>query len=53
MTCLYPKTQLTRKFLQKARVTEQDINAVIIAGAFGTFRDVQSGIDIGMFPKLG
>ena len=38
--------------LQKAGVTEQEIEAVFIAGAFGTYLDVQSGIDIGMFPRL-
>jgi uncharacterized 2Fe-2S/4Fe-4S cluster protein (DUF4445 family) len=38
--------------LQKAGVTEQEIDAVFIAGAFGTYLDVQSGIDIGMFPRL-
>ena len=25
---------------------------MVIAGAFGTYLDVQSGIDIGMFPRL-
>jgi len=29
-----------------------EIEAVFIAGAFGTYLDVQSGIDIGMFPRL-
>lgn len=38
--------------LQRAGVTEGDIDDVIIAGAFGTYLDVQSGIDIGMFPRL-
>ncbi|MGA2490124.1 MAG: ASKHA domain-containing protein, partial [Anaerolineales bacterium] len=38
--------------LQKAGVKEQDIDAIVIAGAFGTYLDVQSGIDIGMFPHL-
>ncbi len=38
--------------LQHAGVTEADINQVIIAGAFGTYLNVQSGIDIGMFPKV-
>ncbi|MGD0752548.1 MAG: ASKHA domain-containing protein [Anaerolineales bacterium] len=38
--------------LQKAGVQEQEIEAVFIAGAFGTYLDVQSGIDIGMFPRL-
>jgi uncharacterized 2Fe-2S/4Fe-4S cluster protein (DUF4445 family) len=33
-------------------VEEKDIDTVIIAGAFGTYLDVQSGIDIGMFPRL-
>jgi uncharacterized 2Fe-2S/4Fe-4S cluster protein (DUF4445 family) len=38
--------------LQMAGVEEKDIDTVIIAGAFGTYLDVQSGIDIGMFPRL-
>jgi len=38
--------------LQKAGVDEKDIDSVVIAGAFGSYLDVQSGIDIGMFPKL-
>ncbi len=33
-------------------LTEQDIDEVIIAGAFGTFIDVQSAITIGMLPSL-
>jgi len=38
--------------LEKAGLSEEDIDAVIIAGAFGTYLDVQSGIDIGMFPRI-
>ena len=38
--------------LQKADLDERDIDTVVIAGAFGTYLDVQSGIDIGMFPHL-
>lgn len=38
--------------LQHAGVIEADINEVIIAGAFGTYLNVQSGIDIGMFPHV-
>lgn len=38
--------------LHRAEVEEKDISAVIIAGAFGTYLDVQSGIGIGMFPRL-
>ena len=38
--------------LEKAGLNEKDIDTVIIAGAFGTYLDVQSGIDIGMFPKI-
>jgi uncharacterized 2Fe-2S/4Fe-4S cluster protein (DUF4445 family) len=33
-------------------LTEDDIAQVIIAGAFGTFIDVQSAITIGMLPAL-
>jgi uncharacterized 2Fe-2S/4Fe-4S cluster protein (DUF4445 family) len=39
--------------LEKAGLSEADIDTVIIAGAFGTYLDVQSGIDIGMFPRIG
>ncbi len=38
--------------LDHAGVTEADLDEVIIAGAFGTYLDVQSGIDIGMFPHV-
>lgn len=38
--------------LQRAGFQEKDIDTIIIAGAFGTYLDVQSGIDIGMFPKI-
>jgi uncharacterized 2Fe-2S/4Fe-4S cluster protein (DUF4445 family) len=38
--------------LQRADVIEADIDEVVIAGAFGTYLDVQSGIDIGMFPRI-
>jgi uncharacterized 2Fe-2S/4Fe-4S cluster protein (DUF4445 family) len=38
--------------LKKAGISEQDLDKVVIAGAFGTYLDVQSGIDIGMFPRL-
>jgi uncharacterized 2Fe-2S/4Fe-4S cluster protein (DUF4445 family) len=38
--------------LQKAGFDEKEIDSVVIAGAFGSYLDVQSGIDIGMFPKL-
>lgn len=38
--------------LRHAGFQEEDIDEVIIAGAFGTYLDVQSGIDIGMFPHI-
>jgi uncharacterized 2Fe-2S/4Fe-4S cluster protein (DUF4445 family) len=38
--------------LKRAGIAEADIDQVIIAGAFGTYLDVQSGIDIGMFPRV-
>jgi uncharacterized 2Fe-2S/4Fe-4S cluster protein (DUF4445 family) len=38
--------------LEKAGLQEKNIDTVIIAGAFGTYLDVQSGIDIGMFPEI-
>ncbi len=37
---------------KRAKINENDIRHVIIAGAFGTYLDIQSGIDIGMFPRL-
>jgi uncharacterized 2Fe-2S/4Fe-4S cluster protein (DUF4445 family) len=41
-----------RVLLDKAGVDETEIDEIIIAGAFGTYIDVQSGIDIGMFPSV-
>jgi uncharacterized 2Fe-2S/4Fe-4S cluster protein (DUF4445 family) len=38
--------------LDEAGLSEQDIDQVIIAGAFGTYIDVSSAITIGMFPPL-
>ncbi len=38
--------------LEDAGIVEADIDRVIIAGAFGTFIDVQSAIAIGMLPPL-
>ncbi len=38
--------------LKHAGVTEAEIDELIIAGAFGTYLDVQSGLDIGMFPPV-
>jgi uncharacterized 2Fe-2S/4Fe-4S cluster protein (DUF4445 family) len=38
--------------LEDAGIVEADIDRVIIAGAFGTFIDVQSAIVIGMLPPL-
>jgi uncharacterized 2Fe-2S/4Fe-4S cluster protein (DUF4445 family) len=38
--------------LKKAGLRAGDVETVIIAGAFGTYLDVQSGIDIGMFPPI-
>ena len=39
--------------LRKAGVEEKDIDMIFLAGAFGTYLDVQSGMQIGMFPRLG
>jgi uncharacterized 2Fe-2S/4Fe-4S cluster protein (DUF4445 family) len=41
-----------RILLDKADIRESELDKVVIAGAFGTYLDVQSGIDIGMFPRL-
>jgi uncharacterized 2Fe-2S/4Fe-4S cluster protein (DUF4445 family) len=38
--------------LRRAGVEEREIDTVVLAGAFGTYLDVQSGMDIGMFPRL-
>lgn len=38
--------------LDTAGMTEADIDAVVIAGAFGTYLDVQSGIAVGLFPRV-
>jgi uncharacterized 2Fe-2S/4Fe-4S cluster protein (DUF4445 family) len=38
--------------LDENNLKEQDIDRVIIAGAFGTYIDVESAIDIGMFPAI-
>ncbi len=41
-----------RILLRQAGLQEADVQELIIAGAFGTYLDVQSGIDIGLFPPL-
>ncbi len=38
--------------LERAGVTEAGIDAVVIAGAFGTYLDVQSGMAVGLFPRV-
>ncbi len=38
--------------VENAGISEEDIQKVIIAGAFGTFIDVKSAITIGMLPDL-
>jgi uncharacterized 2Fe-2S/4Fe-4S cluster protein (DUF4445 family) len=38
--------------LDKAGINARDLDAVIIAGAFGTYLDIESGIEIGMFPDI-
>ena len=38
--------------LQHAGLTYSDLDRVVIAGAFGTFVDVESAIAIGLFPPL-
>lgn len=38
--------------LLEAGLTALDIDSFIIAGAFGTYLDVESAIEIGMFPRL-
>jgi uncharacterized 2Fe-2S/4Fe-4S cluster protein (DUF4445 family) len=41
-----------RVLATRAGIEESAIDQVIVAGAFGTYLDVQSGVDIGMFPPL-
>jgi len=38
--------------VEEAGITEKDIEKIIIAGAFGTFIDVESAVTIGMLPPL-
>jgi uncharacterized 2Fe-2S/4Fe-4S cluster protein (DUF4445 family) len=38
--------------LKENRLSESDINEIIIAGAFGTYVDITSAITIGMLPDL-
>jgi len=38
--------------IEDAGIVETDIDRVIIAGAFGTYIDVQSAVEIGMLPPL-
>jgi uncharacterized 2Fe-2S/4Fe-4S cluster protein (DUF4445 family) len=37
---------------ERAGISESDIEAFIVAGAFGTYLDVESAVTIGMFPRL-
>jgi uncharacterized 2Fe-2S/4Fe-4S cluster protein (DUF4445 family) len=38
--------------LMKAGITEKDITEVIIAGAFGTYLDIDSAVRVGMLPAI-
>lgn len=38
--------------LEKAKRTKEDIDTFIIAGAFGSYLDVESGIRVGMLPDI-
>ena len=38
--------------MDRAGVSNEEVDAFILAGAFGTYIDVDSGINIGMFPPL-
>jgi uncharacterized 2Fe-2S/4Fe-4S cluster protein (DUF4445 family) len=38
--------------LKLAGVAETEIDEIVVAGAFGTYLDVHSGIEIGMFPHV-
>ncbi len=41
-----------RILLEEVGLTEADLDRVIVAGAFGTYIDVDSAITVGMFPPL-
>jgi len=41
-----------RLLLREAGLTEADLDALVVAGAFGTYIDVESAVTIGMFPPL-
>jgi len=38
--------------VEAAGLKDEDINQVIVAGAFGTFIDIESAVKIGMFPDI-
>jgi uncharacterized 2Fe-2S/4Fe-4S cluster protein (DUF4445 family) len=38
--------------LEKSRLAKEDIDSFIIAGAFGSYIDIESGITIGMLPNI-
>jgi uncharacterized 2Fe-2S/4Fe-4S cluster protein (DUF4445 family) len=38
--------------LKEAGLTEGEIEAFIVAGAFGTYIDIESAVKVGMFPDL-
>ena len=38
--------------LTEARIQDKDIKSFIVAGAFGTYLDIESAIRIGMFPDI-
>jgi uncharacterized 2Fe-2S/4Fe-4S cluster protein (DUF4445 family) len=42
----------TDLLIEEAGLTPEHIDQVLIAGAFGAYIDVASGIDIGLFPPL-
>ena len=44
--------KVTMDLLDEAGVVEMDIERFIIAGSFGAYIDVASGIAIGLFPEL-
>jgi len=39
--------------LSEAKITAEDIDTFLVAGAFGTYLDLDSAIRIGMFPDIG
>lgn len=42
----------TEVLMERAGIKPEDIDAFVVAGAFGTYLDVDSAVTIGMFPRI-